>query len=264
MRFLVNTNCYLKETIRMGSDMQKVTGDVQTEQLERLAFELKKLKKKEEEVIYKISHDLQQPITTMIGYLGLVERRYGQHFDAKGKQFLDNIRLSSEKLSSVLKSLLEYSRIGKFGELESVDCNQIVNDVWLELKTNPKWSQANLTYNDLPVIHGNSYDIYMLFFHLIRNGFLYQQTGSIPEVDIQAKESDTGWTIEVTDNGMGIAEEFQPRIFDLLGRLHSHSDYPGSGVGLALCEKVIENLGGEIRCESKEGEGTRFILSIPS
>ena len=244
--------------------MQKVKGDVQTEQLEQLANELIRLKKKEEEVIYKISHDLQQPITTMIGYLGLVERRYGHHFDEKGKQFLENIRLSSEKLSSVLKSLLEYSRIGKFGEDESVDCNQIVNDVWLELKTNPQWSKAQLTYQDLPVVHGNSYDIYMLFFHLIRNGFLYQKPGSIPHVDIQAKETETGLEIEVKDNGMGISEEFQPRIFELLCRLHSHSDYPGSGVGLALCEKVIENLGGEIRCESLEGEGTRFILSIPS
>lgn len=248
----------------MGSDMQKVKGDVLAEQVESLALELKKLKKKEEEVIYKISHDLQQPITTMIGYLGLVERRYGQHFDAKGKQFLDNIRLSSEKLSSVLKSLLEYSRIGKFGDLEPVDCNQIVNDVWLELKTNPKWSQAQLTYQDLPTIHGNSYDIYMLFFHLIRNGFLYQDLGSVPKVDILAKKIENGWMIEVKDNGMGISEEFQPRIFELLCRLHSHSDFPGAGVGLALCEKVIDNLGGKIRCESQEGEGARFIFSIPS
>ena len=253
----------MKETIRLESEFEKAE-EVTAEKLELLAAEIEKLKKREEDIIYKISHDLQQPITTMIGYLGLVERRYGESFDEKGKKFLENIRLSSEKLSGVLKSLLEFSRIGKFGELELVDCNQIVNDMWRELKTDPISAVAELECEKLPSIMANSYDIYMLFFHLAKNGILYQKPGSVPKIAIRSEKIDQGWKIEVEDNGLGIPEEFQQKIFELLYRLHSSSDYPGSGVGLALCEKIVENLGGKIGCKSVEGKGSCFYFTLLS
>ncbi len=253
----------MKETIRLESEFEKAE-EIPAEKIELLAAEIQKLKKREEDIIYKISHDLQQPITTMIGYLGLVERRYGESFDEKGKKFLENIRLSSEKLSGVLKSLLEFSRIGKFGELELVDCNQVVNDMWRELKTDPISATAELECGELPTIMANSYDIYMLFFHLVKNGILYQKAGSVPKIVIRSKEIEQGWRIEVEDNGLGIPEEFQEKVFELLYRLHGHSDYPGSGVGLALCEKIVENLGGKIGCKSVEGKGSCFNFTLLS
>ena len=239
----------------------KIVKEVSENELAKLREEVEKVKNREEEVIYKISHDLQQPITTMLGYLGLIERRYLDAFDDKGKIFLENIKLSSEKLSIILKGLLEYSRVGKATQQESVDCKELIMKIWEELSQGPAFSHAEILTHDLPIVSANPFDLQRLFFHVIQNALLYHSPGSNPKIEISAKSLESGWQFEVKDNGIGIAEEYFDTIFELLTRLNS-SDFPGAGLGLSICKKIIESCEGQMWVESAENKGSTFYFTI--
>ena len=142
----------------------KIVKEGSENELAKLREEVEKVKNREEEVIYKISHDLQQPITTMIGYLGLIERRYIDSFDDKGKIFLENIKLSSEKLSIILKGLLEYSRVGKATQQEPVDCEKMIGEIWSEFAQKSTFANAELELGSLPVISANPFELHRIFY----------------------------------------------------------------------------------------------------
>ncbi|MEM9717892.1 MAG: ATP-binding protein [Bacteroidota bacterium] len=250
----------MKEAIETKQNSKSVE-KVSENELAKLREEVEKVKMREEEVIYKISHDLQQPITTMIGYLGLIERRYIDSFDDKGKVFLENIKLSSEKLSIILKGLLEYSRVGKAAQQESVDCEKLVFEIWEDLTKASSFSNAELVTKGLPVISANPFDLHRLFFHVIQNALIYQNPGSKAKVEISSESLEGGWKFEVKDNGIGIASQYGEEIFELLTRLNN-ADFPGAGLGLSICKRIIESCQGEIWVESEEGKGSSFYFTI--
>ena|SRR5690242_12080747 len=163
----------------------------------------------------------------------------------------------------LIKDLLDFSRIGKKGNLERVDCNNVVNEVLADIALAIKESGANISIQNLPVICAYPTEIKQLFQNLLTNAIKFRKPGVSPQISICVKETKEGWEFSVKDNGIGIDKKYNDKIFVIFQRLHNRTEYEGSGIGLAHCKKIVELHGGNIWVESKPGEGCTFHFTIP-
>jgi len=229
----------------------------------KLEEELAFVKKREEEIIYKFSHDLQQPVTTLIGYLDLFKRSYGGQVDERGRTYLENIYLSTTRMADMLKELSNYSRAGIKGEEMEVDMRELVLEVWDSLKELRSGKNATLDLAPLPVLKVNGSDMQLLFFHLLKNSLLYQGGGASAKITLRAFPEVKGWRFELQDNGIGIPEGSAEEVFDLFFRLHGSSEYPGGGIGLAICKRIIAAYDGSIAVIPGQKLGTLIAFTLP-
>jgi len=162
-----------------------------------------------------------------------------------------------------INDLLEYSRIGrKYTVMEQVDLNKILDETLQYLKGEIGKSGAQINIGELPDVRAVPVAVKMLFQNLMTNAIKYQPKEHKPAIDIKTEEKEDHWLFSVSDNGIGISKDFHRQIFSVFERLHTHEKYPGTGMGLAICKKIVEQHGGEIWVESEEGEGSTFYFTF--
>jgi signal transduction histidine kinase len=214
------------------------------------------------EFAYVTSHDLQEPLRSINGFAQLLSRRYQGKLDQDADEFLEYITDASNRMTAMIHGLLAYSRVMHAAELdEDVPLTDSVEWAKGNLLLAIEEADAEIRVAELPVLHGNRVQFAQLMQNLIGNAIKYRK-GERPVVEIRCETNETEHTITVADNGVGIAAEYQERIFGLFKRAHG-KNYPGAGVGLALCKKIVERHGGRIWVESKAGQGSKFRFTAP-
>ena len=224
--------------------------------------ELERKNKELEQFAYVASHDLQEPIRTSSGFAELLQRQYSGRLDEKADKYLSYIIHSSERMNTLIKELLNYSRIGFEEQRVYINCNAVMNEVMADLHNAIAESGAIIRFENLPEINGYAVAIKQLFQNMVSNALKFRRENTAPEIIIKGKLDGRRWNFSITDNGIGIAQEYFDRIFFIFQRLHSRSEYEGSGIGLSHCKKIVELHNGKIWVESTPGTGTTFYFTI--
>ncbi|MBZ5589182.1 MAG: PAS domain S-box protein [Acidobacteriia bacterium] len=226
--------------------------------------ELARSNKSLEEFAYVTSHDLQEPLRMMASYSELLERRYREKLDADATDFLDYIVDGAKRMQRLINDLLAYSRVGRTDmEFEPVDCEAVLAQVTRGMAPALEESGARLTHDRLPVVMGREGRLAQLFQNLIGNAIKFRGVEA-PRVHVGAARLDGEWVFSVKDNGIGIEPQYHDRIFVIFQRLHGREKYAGTGIGLAICKKIVETHGGRIWVESENGKGSTFYFTIPT
>jgi hypothetical protein len=215
-----------------------------------------------EQFAYIASHDLQEPLRMVSAYSSLLVQRYGEAIDERGKAFFAQVVGGAKRMQELIRDLLAFSKIGKLPEPVAVDCNEVLERVLFNLQGSIESSAAEVTHGPLPVVHGDMVLLGQLFQNLIGNGIKFRHRDRRPVIRIEAEHLANAWRFTIADNGIGIAPEHQERIFGVFQRLHNREDYPGTGIGLAICRKVVQQHGGSITVDSAPDQGSRFIFTI--
>ena len=233
------------------------------EQLKKAADELKRSNVALRQFAYAASHDLREPLRNMASFVKLLERRYKNKIDEKADQYIDYIVDSSRRMQALIEDLLDYSRLETKGKLlESVNCNELIDKTITDLHASINESKAEVTHDPLPNVTADPLQLSRLFQNLISNAIKYRGTGT-PRIHISASRGKDEWVFSVRDNGIGIDPEYFEKIFVIFQRLHSREEYPGTGIGLAICKKIVELHGGRIWVDSGPGKGSTFYFTIP-
>ncbi|HKX39921.1 MAG TPA: ATP-binding protein, partial [Burkholderiaceae bacterium] len=216
-----------------------------------------------EQLAYVASHDMQEPLRMVASYLQLVAQRYQGKLDAEADEFIGFAVDGAKRMQALINDLLAYSRVGtKARPFAPTDCAALVDTAIADLRVAIAESGAQVTCGPLPVVMADAMQLAQLFQNLLGNAIKYRSSAA-PQVRIEAEQTSAGWCFAVHDNGIGIAPEYFDRIFVLFQRLHSRREYSGTGIGLALCKKIVERHGGRIWVESATGSGSVFKFTIP-
>jgi PAS domain S-box-containing protein len=213
---------------------------------------------------YVASHDLQEPLRSVAGYLQLLERRYQGRLDDDADRFIERAVAASLRMQTLINDLLSYSRVGTRGKpFEPVDLNAAFQHALANLRVAIEDAGAQVTATPLPTLVGDATQVTQLLQNLIGNAIKFRGDQP-PRVAVSAELRDNEWLFSVRDNGIGIEQHYADRIFLIFQRLHSRSEYPGTGIGLAICKKIVERHGGRIWVESEVGQGTTFWFALPA
>lgn len=230
--------------------------------LEEKNDELTRINQELEHFAYVASHDLQEPLRTITSFIQIIERKYGNLLDEDGHQFMGYITDGTRRMQSLIRDLLAYSRVNRFNtNYEQVDLNEVFDAVNQALNDKINETDTIILAENLPVIQGNKIQLIQVFQNFIDNAIKFRAKKN-PEIIINVKELAKKWEISFQDNGIGIAPEYYQRIFIIFQKLHSMDEYTGTGIGLAMCKKIIERHGGEVWLDSKVGKGTTFYFTI--
>nr|WP_315157926.1 MASE1 domain-containing protein [uncultured Flavobacterium sp.] len=216
-----------------------------------------------EQFAYITSHDLQEPLLTLKCFSELIKEEFPKDTNEDIKQYLNFILESSDRMQKLVKGLLDYSRIGKQTELTQVDCNETINNAIALLSDSINETHTQITVEDLPKIEGYSEELIQLFQELIANAIKFRKKDIPLRINISAKLDENNWLFIIEDNGIGIEESNKEKMFIIFKRLNDRQEYPGIGIGLALCKKIIALHGGEIWTESVFGKGSIIYFTIP-
>jgi signal transduction histidine kinase len=217
-----------------------------------------------EQLAYVASHDMQEPLRMVASYLQLVAQRYQGQLDADADEFIGYAVDGAKRMQALINDLLAYSRLGtKARPFEPSDCNTIVQTAIAQLRVPIEDSGARITHGALPTVMGDATQLLQLFQNLLSNAIKFHRRDVPPVVHVEAQPWDSAWRFSVRDNGIGIAAEYFERIFVLFQRLHGRGEYPGTGIGLAICKKIVERHGGSIAVQSQPGEGSTFSFTLP-
>ena len=234
------------------------------EQLHTMADELARSNHDLEQFAYAASHDMQEPLRMVKFYVQLLAKRYRGKLDADADEFINFSIDGSTHMQQLIDGLLEYSRVGRGKlKLDPTDCNLIVQHALANLKVAIEESKAQIICDQLPTVNAESTQLTQLFQNLIGNAIKFRGEQP-PQVRISASSVNGQWQFSVSDNGIGIDEQFKERIFIIFQRLHTREKYPGAGIGLAVCKKIVELHGGRIWLESELRKGTTFFFTIKS
>ena len=217
-----------------------------------------------ERFAYVASHDLQEPLRMINGFMQLLQKKYEPQLDENGKKYIHFAIEGANRMKTLIQDLLQYSRAGaQPQQLEAVDMNIVMEDIKMVLKSKIKETKATILVEKLPIINAGTVSINQLMQNLIGNALKYQEAGNLPIVSVSCKEGNGEWVFTVADNGIGIAAGFEEKIFEVFSRLHTKQEYSGTGIGLSICKKIIEKLGGKIWVERQPIKGTAFKFNIP-
>lgn len=254
-RQLVAQNLLLQQEVTVREQAEAVLA-LRSQELARSNAEL-------EQMAYVASHDLQEPLRMVASYVQLLEQRYSDRLDADAHEFIGFAVDGVKRMQALIDDLLTYSRLGaKAKPLQPTDCEAVMTTTLRSLRTTIEASAADIRCGRLPMVLGDAAQLTQLFQNLIANGIKFRGEPA-PRIDVHAKREGAFWRFEVRDNGIGIAPEYFDRIFVMFQRLHNRSRYPGTGIGLAICKKIIERHGGQIWVESAPGQGARFVFTLP-
>lgn len=247
----------------------KVTRDLtQRKQAEDARLKhLKEMEQKNEELeqfTYIASHDLQEPLRSLTSFTSLMQEEYSGKVDENFEMYNNFISAASKRMELLVRGLMDYSRIGKQRTLTTVNCNAIVGDVLSDLSSYISTSKAQVIVDQLPTITGYELELRLLFQNLIVNAIKFVKKDDVPKVHISAVEQGDYWLFSVEDNGIGIEEKHQDKIFVIFKRLHNRADYEGTGIGLSHCKKIVQLHNGKIWVVSHLGQGSTFKFLLPN
>ncbi len=231
-------------------------------ELTRRAQELAYSNAELEQFAYVASHDLQEPLRMVASFTQLLAKRYAGRLDVEADEFIEYIVGGVTRMQTLLSDLLTYSRVGTMGAtLEPTDFEQVFEDALGNLKSAIDESGAVVTHDPLPTLSADGTQMIQLLQNLIGNAIKYRSEKP-PEIHLSARRQDGFWTLRVQDNGIGFDPKHAERIFIIFQRLHHRDEYPGTGIGLAICKKIVERHGGRIWAES-DSSGSQFVFTIP-
>lgn len=213
---------------------------------------------------YAASHDLQEPLRMVALYSQIIQKRYTPRLDAEAQELFGFVISGARRMEMLLKDLLAYSQTGSSNEgpAQPVECEQAIRKVMLNLQAAIEQSSARVTWDPLPVVHAHEIRLVQLLQNLIGNAIKYR-SALPPEIHVTASRENGEWLFSVRDNGIGIEPEYAQQVFGIFKRLHGQ-DYEGTGIGLAICQRIVERYGGRIWVDSKPGAGARFYFTFPS
>ncbi|AHF99643.1 histidine kinase [Halostagnicola larsenii XH-48] len=233
-------------------------------ELQQVRAQLERSNERLEQFAYAASHDLEEPLRMVTSYLSLLEDRYGDELDEEGEEFIEFAVDGADRMKSMIDALLEYSRVETRGEpMEPVDLADVLATVTKNLEIQIAESDATIELEELPRVMGDRGQLQHVFQNLLSNALEYSEDEP-PRVTVSASRDDSMWIVSVQDNGIGIPRESQEDIFEVFERLHTREEHAGTGIGLALCKRVVERHGGDIWVESEPGEGSTFSVSLPT
>jgi PAS domain S-box-containing protein len=233
------------------------------ETLQKHAKELAISNAELEQFAYVASHDLQEPLRMVTSFLTQLDKKYGTIIDDKGKQYIHFAVDGAKRMRQIILDLLDFSRVGRVeDDMEEVDFNKLINEILALYRRSIEELRANIEFEDLPVFSIYKTPVRQVFQNLIGNSLKYHRKNEPPAIVIACKESKTQYQFSIKDNGIGIASEYFDKVFIIFQRLHNKDEYSGTGMGLAIAKKIIENMGGKIWIESEEGKGSTFYFTI--
>jgi PAS domain S-box-containing protein len=233
------------------------------EELKKLAEDLKRSNDDLQQFAHAASHDLQEPLRTVAGFIKLLEKRYKDKLDEKAHEFIDYTIDGVKRMQMLIEDFLEYSRVGtKGGIFKPTNCSVALEQAIYNLHAAIEGSGTKLTYDLLPTVMADTSQVSSLFQNLIGNAIKFRGDKR-PEIHISAEKEVNNWIFSARDNGIGIDPKFVERIFMVFQRLHTRQEYEGTGIGLAICKKIVESHGGHIWVKSELGKGATFYFTLP-
>jgi light-regulated signal transduction histidine kinase (bacteriophytochrome) len=231
--------------------------------LQRKSSELARSNEELERFAYVASHDLQEPLRMVASYTQLLARRYRGRLDSEADEFIAFAVDGATRMQNLIRDLLSYSRITTQGRsLQPVDARLACTTALQNLQRSIEESGASVSVGTLPTVRADATQLTQLFQNLIGNALKYCRQ-RVPQIHVDAQISGKVWLFAVQDNGIGIEEQYFERIFQMFQRLHTREEYPGTGIGLAICRRIVERHGGKIWVESQPGQGSTFRFAIP-
>jgi signal transduction histidine kinase len=235
----------------------------QNEEKEKRAAELIISNKELEQFAYVASHDLQEPLRMVASFTQLLERRYKDKLDQDANDFIHYAVDGANRMQKLINDLLDYSRITSRGkDFDKVDVSQVLGQAVSNLQQLIIENTALITNDDLPELKADESQILRVFQNLIENAIKFKKKSEMPKIHISCKKKNEFYEFAVRDNGIGMDMQFHDRVFTIFQRLHSKEEYPGTGIGLSICKRIVERHGGKIWFESKENEGTTFYFTL--
>lgn len=234
------------------------------ESLEKQRLALVVSNKELEQFAYIASHDLQEPLRMVTGFVSLLMKKYSDKLDDTAKSYINYAVDGADRMRVLISDLLEYSRAGiKEDQIIAIDLNDMVNDLFSLYKNQIDHNTIKIETEHLPVINGHRAPIRQVFQNLISNAIKYRRSDIPALIQIRCEEEVNCWNFSISDNGIGISREYHEKIFVIFQRLHSKHEYSGTGIGLAMTKKILESLGGKIWLTSTLNEGSTFFFTIP-
>jgi two-component system, chemotaxis family, sensor kinase Cph1 len=225
--------------------------------------ELRRSNQELEQFAYVASHDLQEPLRMVSSYTQLLARRYRGQLDDAADEFIGYAVDGANRMQTLINDLLAYSRVGTRGKpLAPIDMATLFEAARANMRVAIEESGAKVSYEALPTVMGDTTQLMQLLQNLIGNAIKFRDENRTPEIRVGAERRDGEWLFSVSDNGIGIEEQYLERIFVIFQRLHNRTEYPGTGIGLAVCKKIVERHGGKIWVESKPYEGSTFYFTL--
>ena len=216
-----------------------------------------------EQFAYVSSHDLQEPLRMVTSYLQLLQRRYQGNLDDKADKYIHFAVEGAFRMQNLINDLLEISQVTtRSREPEPTNCEFVLNQISSNLEIHIKENKATVSYDPLPEVIADSTQLVQVFQNLIINGIKFHSKEA-PKIHISAEKKESEWLFSVQDNGIGIDPQYSGKIFEVFKRLHKKEEYPGTGIGLAICKKIVERHGGHIWVESELGKGSTFYFTLP-
>lgn len=217
-----------------------------------------------ERFAYVASHDMQEPLRMVMNFSQIIAKDYADRLDDEGREYLSIVAGSAERMRDMVQDLLDYARLGREGmRMDEVDLMMELRHVQDNLATLIAETHTEVACVSLPKVHGNAVQLMRLLQNLIANAIKYQPKGQSPRLHIYASDEGDSWLIAVRDNGMGIEAGFVERVFEPFRRLHTWDAIRGTGLGLAVCRRIVESHGGKIWAESTPGKGSTFLFTLP-
>ncbi|MEV6717785.1 ATP-binding protein [Lentzea sp. NPDC051208] len=253
------------ETVMLGEDVNGMRRRIvqELEALDQRSAELQRSNAELEQFAYVASHDLQEPLRKVASFCQLLQRRYGGQLDERADQYIDFAVDGAKRMQGLINDLLAFSRVGRITrERTMIDLDELVSQVVENFSDRIEETGATIVVGDLPSVRGEATLLSAVFQNLISNALKFRGS-SAPEVTIEAERDGEVWKFSVRDNGIGIEPEYSDRIFVIFQRLHPKDAYPGTGIGLAMCRKIVEYHGGTIWLKTDVDSGTQFEFTLP-
>lgn len=258
----ISRTSFNKEVIHLLSIRDVTVQKEAQDQIKNYIRDMEEKNKELEQFTYIASHDLQEPLRSITSFIELFQQEYEGVFDENAQMYFEFVLQSTGRMKELIKGLLDYSRIGKQMIIRKEDLNEILKNVLHDLTNNIERSNAKVTFGELPQLYASGLHLRILFQNLIANALKFHKPGIPPEIHISAEQNKTHWLFCVSDNGIGMDNKYQDKIFTIFQRLHTKDAYEGTGIGLAHCKKIVQLHDGKIWFDSKPGEGTKFYFTI--
>jgi len=252
--------------MKQPADRQEPVADTAAleQRVRQLTAALEQSAKELEQFAYLASHDLQEPLRKIASYLQTLEARCGQGLDEEGREFISFALGATARMQQMIDGLLVYSRVGgQKKAAESLSAGDVVDEAITDLQEAIDQGAATVTRDELPAIVGDGWQLFELFRNLLDNAIKFRKEAP-PVVHVSAERSGQHWVFSIRDNGIGIHPRYADRVFQIFQRLHPRDAYPGAGIGLAICKRVVERHGGRMWFASEPGQGTTFFFTIPA
>ena len=263
VRALISGLRDMRQAAAREAELEEAKADIERKVVERTE-ELARSNAALEQFAYAASHDLQEPLRKVATFTQLLEQRYRGRLDEQADHFIGRAVEGARHMSELISSLLLFSRVGNAdSRLERVDSGMIVERVKDSLELRIKETGAEVTHDRLPLVHAAPLQLAQIFQNLIGNALKFRGTET-PKVHVGVQRVPEGWLFRVRDNGIGIEPRHASQLFVIFRRLHTRSEYPGTGIGLAVCKKIVERHGGRIWVESEAGRGSTFCFTMPA